>query len=132
MQSACPFVPKSTSPLVRGHFWAIPLGDGRFGAGCVVGRYLLEGKVGSRLFIGGVIDWTGAAPPSAADLSGRSTVGHGFTHVKCIVRTGGVILGLAAPNLGGLPEEAESHQLPTWGANVSLLLARKVANYADH
>ena len=35
-QAQYPFVPKSTSSLVPGQFWALPLSDGSFGCGRVV------------------------------------------------------------------------------------------------
>lgn len=108
-----PHAPKSTSHLRRGQFWAIPLEDGRYGAGCVVGIHTKEGRPSSRLFIAGVVDWNGAHPPQAAELAGRSVVEFAFAHIKAITEAGGAIIGEAALQFSGEPSAASATSLPT-------------------
>jgi hypothetical protein len=130
MRATFPFVPKSTSRLARGQFWSIPLGGGRYGAGCVVGHHLRYGAVSSRIFIAGVVEWTGTTLPSPENLARRQVVRFAFAHVKTITDAGGEVLGVADIDLSGLPEEAEALTLPTWGMAVPALVARKVAEGA--
>ena len=127
-----PFVPKSTTLLLRGQFWSIPLPSGFFGAGCVVGRHLAKGKVSSRVFIAAVLNWRGRRPPTADDLVQRTVADFGFAHVKTITSAGGAVLGKCEAELGGLPEEAEALSLPAWGLRVAEIIAsRKVVANAD-
>ncbi len=124
------FVPKSTVRLERGHFWAIPLRDQRFGAGCVVGRMLDGRKPASRVFIAGVVAWHGASPPRSQDLFDREVVACAFAHIKTITVSGGVILGKAQLQFRDLPSEAQALAMSTWGYSVATLLAQKYA--AEH
>ena len=119
------FVPKSTKFLERGHFWAIPLANGKFGAGCVVGQHMHEGKPHSRIFIAGVIAWHGNAQPLASQLFGRGIYAHAFAHIKAITSSGGSILGKAHLQFGDLPSRSESLTLTTWGYGVPPILAAK-------
>lgn len=122
-----PFVPKSTNLLERGQFWAIPLSDGSYGAGCVVGKHIKNGKPSSRAFLAGVIGWHGKESPTAEDLFGREVFKFAFAHIKVITESGGEILGKARLKLDKLPESAESLSVSTWGYNVPVLLAHKYA-----
>ena len=126
--AAFPFMPKSTRWLERGQFWALPLADGRFGAGCVIGSHLtLEGERSTRLFVAGVIDWIGEHPPVASDLTGRSIVAFAFAHIKAITTCGDVLGQAEQLNYGGAPAEAAALSLPTWGyAMPGILAARSV------
>lgn len=120
-----PFIPKSTSLLERGQFWAIPLSDGSYGAGCVVGKHLKNGKPSNRAFLAGVIGWHGSEPPTAEALFGREVFKFAFAHIKVITESGGGVLGKARLKLGKLPESAESLSVSTWGYNVPVLLAHQ-------
>ena len=123
-----PFIPASTSRLQRGHFWSLPLDNGRFGAGCVVGRFLgRDGKPSRRIFLAGVVAWAGSGPPTRVDLSGCRLLDHGFAHIKSILKTGGEILGTADLDFGDLPEAAETLSLHTWGYGVPTVIAQEYA-----
>lgn len=124
---AYPFVPKSTRFLTRGQFWSIPLADGRFGAGCVVGAHISEGKPSARMFIAGVVQWAGDRPPCAENLQGKSIVEFAFAHLKAIAETGGEILGCADLQFARAPPEAESLSMRTWGYGVPKTLAQREA-----
>jgi hypothetical protein len=88
-----PHVPKSSKTLEIGDFWSIPLGDGRFACGRVIGRWLL-GRRGSRSgFLAGVLDWVSDSPPTNAAIAGAPTLIQGGAHIKTILATGGSILG---------------------------------------
>jgi hypothetical protein len=122
-----PFIPKSTSHLERGQFWAIPLTNGRFGAGCVVGRQLLNGKPRSRSFIAGVIEWCGPEIPTISILKNCRVLKYGFAHIKAITESGGSILGMASLQLDSLPFELETLEISTWGYAFANKLAEKYA-----
>ncbi|MDC8770530.1 hypothetical protein [Roseateles albus] len=125
-----PFVPKSTRSLARGQFWSIPLSDGRFGAGCVIGTHLKEGKQSSRIFIAGVVRWVGIHPPKAANLQGQPVISFAFAHLKAITESGGSILGEAELQLEHAPPEAEALSMPTWGYGMPRMLAQREAENA--
>jgi hypothetical protein len=123
-----PFTPASTARLQRGQFWSLPLDNGRFGAGCVVGRFLgRKGKPSRRIFLAGVVAWIGSKPPTRLDLSGCRLLDHGFAHIKSILETGGQVLGTADLDFGELPEAAESLSVHTWGHGVPAVIAQKYA-----
>ena len=88
-----PFVPKSSSYLEPGQFWAIPLSNGAFAAGRVLQLFPKGHLMAPRGFYGGLMDWSGAAPPSSDDLAGRRILREGDMHVKVVQQTGGEILG---------------------------------------
>lgn len=127
MKSTFPFVPKSTSPLQRGQFWSIPLVDGRFGAGCVLGEHLKDGKPSTRIFLAGVVRWTGTRPPTASDLAGCAVLRFGFAHILAITTSGGSILGLADLLLSDLPAAGEATEVGAWGYNFATRVAEKYA-----
>ena len=93
---AYPFVPKSNRWLEAGQFWAIPLSNGRFACGRVldVPRVNdLHVPVNSRMFLAGLVEWSGTEPPSGDRIAGSGLVEQGFAHIKAILTTGGEILG---------------------------------------
>jgi hypothetical protein len=97
-----PFVPKSTALLLPGQFWAIPLDCGRYGCGRVLSLKVDDrGRVARRLFLAGLMEWTGVRPPDAKDLEGKRIIWPGFAHIKTILETGGMILGLRDLALDG-------------------------------
>ena len=122
-----PFTPRSTKFLERGQFWGIPLVDGTFGAGCVVGLATQTNKLNSRVFIAGVVAWHGDCTPSVKDLSGRTVYAHAFAHIKAITYQGGCIIGCADIQFNSLPISAESLTLDTWGYRLPQILAAKFA-----
>lgn len=88
-----PLRPKSSAKLTPGDFWPIPLVNGQFGCGRVLQRPP-AGLIGGRTqFLGGLMDWHGDAPPTAADLRGASTIDQGIMHLRSIIDVGGAILG---------------------------------------
>jgi hypothetical protein len=109
-----PFVPKSSTYLAAGQFWAIPLSDGRFACGRVLDvprdpdPLIL---VGTRAFLAGLIDWVGDSPPDGDAIAGSRLIAQGFAHIKAITTTGGSILGLRPLELDGLvPMRWKSHE----------------------
>ena len=126
-----PFAPKSTAKLERGQYWPIPLANGTFGAGCVVGKYRVDnGKYHSRLFIAGVLQWNGSCEPTDEELAGFEVYQTAFAHIKCITALGVPILGRAQIRFTSEPELAESGDLSTWGYAVPTRLAEKYAALA--
>ena len=90
---AFPFVPRSTTVLAPGQFWAIPLSDGSFACGRVV-QLNPRGGTGSRvMFLAAVLDWHGEAPPTSEAIAGAKCLAQGQAHLKAITETGGRILG---------------------------------------
>ena len=87
------FVPKSNSRLRPGHYWAVPLADGRFAAGRVLQVKVGECASSTCQFFGGLHDWIGAKPPVCADICGTGFIAYGVMHIKSITETGGRVLG---------------------------------------
>jgi hypothetical protein len=92
-----PFDPKSNTFLEVGHYWPITLSDGRFAAGVVVRLSAKDDDPlvlhNSRTFIAGLLDWVGAAHPTAQSLGGSRLLDWGEAHVKTVATTGGPVLG---------------------------------------
>jgi hypothetical protein len=91
-----PYVPRSNGRLQPGEFWAIPLDTGRFASGVVLAvprEPSPDFVVNSRAFLGGLLAWEGAEPPSASALAEARLAAQGFVHIKTITATGGAILG---------------------------------------
>lgn len=88
-----PFMPRSTSSLVPGQFWAIPLRDGSFGCGRVI-ETQAQGGIGSRvIFLAAVLDWHSTVPPTLDSIAGAKCLDQGKLHLKAITEEGGCILG---------------------------------------
>lgn len=120
-----PFRPKSTAPLKAGQYWTFPLKNGGFACGVVVARRSKDGKMDSRLFLAGLLDWRGDHAPSPTELEGRTIREQGYAHIKAITETGGEIRGEVKPSWG-LPEVViPSDAIGTWGYNVVRVLAEK-------
>lgn len=126
-QTDYPFTPKSTKRLERGQYWSLPLSDGTYGAGCVIGQQLTHGKSSTRGFLAGVIAWHGSEPPTAETLFGREVFKYAFAHIKAITESGGQVQGKAKLKFRDLPESAECLSISTWGYNVPVLLAHQYA-----
>jgi hypothetical protein len=107
-----PFEPKSITYLRAGQFWAVPLSDGRFGCGRVLyvpSRSDPEPSLylNTRVFLAGLMDWSGDEPPTAAAIAGHKLLDQGRAHAVTITDTGSKILGqrdLELDALSGLLE----------------------------
>ena len=105
-----PFEPKSIAYLRAGQFWAVPLSDGRFGCGRVL--YVPSPSdpepslyLNTRIFLAGLMDWSGYEPPTAQANAGCKLLEQGRVHVAAITDTGSKILGhrdLGQDGLSGL------------------------------
>ena len=125
-QHLYPHIPKSTANLRRGQFWAIPLANGKYGAGCVVGEALKDGRKNTRLFVAGVLQWISDTPPTARSLCDVKIYRYGFLHVKSINECGSAIIGDADIKFPDAPTSAESLELATWGLRVPLVLCEQL------
>ena len=97
-----PFVPKSTSSLVPGQFWALPLSDGSFGCGRVI-QLMPKEITGARVsFLAAVLDWHCAEPPTPESIALAPCVAQGHVHLKAITETGGSVLGHRALDADGI------------------------------
>ncbi len=88
-----PFVPKSTSYLEPGQFWAVPLSNGKFACGVVLQLMYVEGKLYRSAFLAGLLNWSGSNLPSENDIKDNEIIEHGQAHIKIIGGHGGEILG---------------------------------------
>ena len=146
-----PFVPKSTAYLIPGQFWSIPLDDGRHACGRVL--QLDDTGDNGRLFVAGLLDWSGDGPPTSQAIAGACVLEHGGVHVKTISENGGEVIGMRpleldsievplsldeAPGtncrlrrgyrLLGLATPTQQEEIPvfrTWGYGVIKLLAER-------
>lgn len=115
---AYPFTPKSTAYLRPGQFWAIPLQNGEFACGRVLGLK----SDSRRLFVAGLLDWSSNVPPDAFSIAGRKVIEQGQAHIKTITETGGTVLGWRSLESDGLRNEDPEH---VWGYKVIQLLAEQ-------
>ena len=102
-----PFEAKSIAYLRAGQFWAVPLSDGRFGCGRVL--YVPSPSdpepslyLNTRIFLAGLMDWSGYEPPTAQSIAGCKLLEQGRAHVTAITDTGSKILGQRDLGLDGL------------------------------
>lgn len=105
-EPAYPFVPKSTASLRPGQLWAVPLRDGRFACGRVLEVHdpRQDPRIPSsdRIFLAGLLDWSGDTEPTAETIAGAGLVAQGNAHIKAITTTGGAIVGIRPLELDGL------------------------------
>jgi len=87
------FIPKSTTSLHPGHFWAVPLDDGRFACGRVLQLDTEMIPSPRRAFFGGLHDWIDDVPPTSSAIADAGFVAYGVMHIKAITETGGRVLG---------------------------------------
>lgn len=102
-----PFEPKSIALLRTGQFWAVPLSDGRFGCGrvlCVPSPSDPQPSLylNTRIFLAGLMDWSGDEPPTARAIAGCKLLEQGRVHVAAVTDTGSKILGQRDLELDGL------------------------------
>lgn len=119
-----PFIPRSTAHLVPGQFWSVTLSNNRFAAGCVIAKLLWNGKIHTRLFLAGLLDWSGTAPPRAELLADVSVLEQGAAHIKAIVENGPV---LDVARISALPQSplVQTDDIHTWGYSVIRVLAEQ-------
>lgn len=100
-----PFRPKSTAKLAPGQFWTLSLSDGRFACGIVLDPKDGGDRPSRTLFLAGLLDWVGDAPPTAASIARAPLDRAGYLHV------GAVKSVVGQRDLGGLlvPEECTSY-----------------------
>jgi hypothetical protein len=97
----------------------------RFAAACVISKLVWGGKVHTRIFLAGLLDWSGGAYPTGAELTRVRILESGATHVKTITENGGHILGVARIN--GIHDSpiTKTDDIHTWGFSVVKVLAEK-------
>ena len=83
-----PFIPYSNRKLLAGDFWAIMLEDDTFAAGCVLRD---PSRTCRMQFLGGLLEWHGATPPTARALVDCSPLMIGSFHIRVIAKSGGII-----------------------------------------
>jgi len=130
-----PFAPESTEHLKAGHFWAIPItGSQQFGCGVVVALEVsASGQRDPQLFVAGLLDWIGEAPPDAGSIAGRPLVRCYNVHIKTILISGGELIGEVTPWWEWPAEmsEADCERFRTAGYMVLSLLAKSLASAAS-
>ena len=100
--------------LRPGQFWPVPLSDGRFGCGLVLGAEREPGYGSRTWFLAGLLDWAGAEPPTAEAIAGAPLLEVGHAHIDVISSDGGSIVGERTVN-GDAPAVPET-VLSYWGA----------------
>src|SRR5687767_4284125 len=110
-----PFEPKSTSHLKQGQYWCFQLCDGRYAAGVVLARVTNKGALDRRLVRAGLLDWTGSAPATPADLRSATVIDRGAIHVQCIQMHGQYVLGEVSQTFDDLPAEIPFSRAATPG-----------------
>jgi hypothetical protein len=101
------FEPRSIAHLRAGQSWAVPLSDGRFGCGRVLyvpkpRRSTASLYLNTRIFVAGLMDWSGDEPPTAKTIAGYKLLDQGLAHVAAITDTGSTILGQRVLEQDGL------------------------------
>jgi hypothetical protein len=114
-----PFTPARTADLEVGDFWAVQLTDGRFGCYQVT-DVRRSGPLSRAAFYAGIVDWTGAQPPSADDILGRDLLTQGLTPLAVFTKGGAKVIGngsVAGPPLDGdnLFQGSSSGVSRVWG-----------------
>lgn len=95
-----PFRPKSNTYLEPGDYFGIPLPQGKWSCGRVLGR----GPSGRSTFVGTVMDWCGPQPPTCDDIENvgfATKLRH--NHVKTITNFGMQIDGNCPIDQSDLP-----------------------------
>jgi len=127
---AFPLSPGSTRDLEVGDFWAVALDDGTFGA-CQVTDLKRSGAGARTSLVAGVLDWSGAEPPTTETLSGVAVLAQGLVGVEVFTKGGATIIGNAPLGHGSqdLPSPFRDFAVgtvtQTWGWKV---LPRRVAS----
>jgi hypothetical protein len=69
-------------------------------------------------FLAGLSTWHGTALPTEGALKGHTTLEQGVVHIKCILNSGGTILGLRPLALDGIEPTLFLSQAASIGGNV--------------
>ncbi|MCE2570054.1 Imm26 family immunity protein [Motilimonas eburnea] len=125
MKQNYPFKPKSTSYLKRGQFWSVPLENGKYCCGVVVGKLSTLDKVDSRMFIAALLDWVGDTPPTIDLVAGSRILEQSYAHIKTIQETGGEILGEGFKTSSEQEVYPKAYDMGAWGYHYILALATK-------
>jgi hypothetical protein len=120
-----PFRPKSTAYLKAGQYWSFRIKGGMYVCGVVIARRRDGAKINQRLFLAGLLDWSGTAAPKAEEIEGRGIIERGFAHIKSITETGGEIIGEVRPLWGYNEEIDATDSIPTWGYSIICAYAEK-------
>ncbi len=127
-----PFTPRSTAYIEPGHYWSIPLSNGKYACGVVVSKLtdIHENKVETRLFLAALIDWSGDQPPIDENIKESKAIKVGVAHIKAITTTGGDIIGQSSFGFLGENPRKNSDDIVTMGYKVLKNLAEK--RYANN
>jgi hypothetical protein len=120
-----PFRPKSTAHLKAGQYWSFRLRDSGFVCGVVIALRRKVGAIDQRIFLAGLLDWVGSAPPTAREIEGIRVRERGFAHIKAITENGGEILGEVSPSWGYPSEIEPTDSISTWGFGVIRVYGEK-------
>lgn len=120
-----PFIPKSTAHLESGHFWPIPLSNGKYGCGVVLAKLQANGKTERKVFYAALLNWCGEEKPSAELIEGCTFLKKGALHVKAISCSGSKIIGKAS--LKKLPPNPSDYtdEITAMGFSVLSVVAEK-------
>ncbi len=127
MKTKFPLKPKSTSRIEQGQFWTVPLENGGFGCGVVLAKVTNQGKLDTRMFLAGLLNWFDDAQPTLHKIQGAPVIETGFAHIKSITETGGEIIGSGYVVLNTPREIQGTDATSTWGYNFISNLAGKHA-----
>jgi hypothetical protein len=106
-----PHVPRSTATLIPGQYWGINLPSGRWACGRVLQTQATSGTGSRTLFLAGLMQWVGTAPPTEDSLAGAVLLDQAQAHIKTILETGRAILGHRALERDGVEPRLEvSHR----------------------
>ena len=129
---ATPFVPKTNTHLLPGDWWAVPLRDGRFGAGRVLARQAFGGTDRTGVTVG-LLDWVGEAPPTEQDIAERPVLAWALSRVETITKTGGTVLGNRPLAADGIEPPVLTHAVgeksSVWGWQT--IVNRAEAHFPD-
>lgn len=112
-----PFEPKSSRDLVQGHYWCVPLSDGRHAVGVMLAHAMRLGKRDRSNILVGLLDRVGDGIPAPHDLLEAKVLQRAFMHVRSIESCGSMVAGRAERDWG--PEEVDfalaGSKIPGWG-----------------
>ena len=114
--------------MTPGQYWSIPVSGGRFGCGVVLTLIDREGKADPRMFLAGLLEWIGDAPPVPTEIANRPIVAKRFAHIKMIQMTGKELIGEVTPWWDYDNPVPFTDDILTAGYNVFSLLAAKQAD----
>ena len=93
MKATYPFIPRSTAQLEPGQFWTFTMRNSEYACGVVLQLVSFGDKTNTRMFVAGLLNWTGSQKPTSDDLVKCAVIEHGEVHIKTITENSGEILG---------------------------------------